>query len=255
MTVNSLDIACRTHVGLVRDNNEDCYTADGDYGLFVVADGMGGHCSGEVASRIAVEAAAEVLGQVQHDDTADELDSLMQVGRAAEIANGAIFAEVGRHADLGGMGTTLVVALFRGNRIYYAHVGDSRLYRLRNGTLRQLTRDHSLVQHLVDEGLFRDREEANQAGVGDNVLTRCLGQDPNVEVDVGDASLKDGDMFLCCTDGLSGVVSDRHLADVLAGDESLELIAARLEAAALSAGGPDNVTLVVVRPRLLAEPS
>lgn len=251
MTVNSLDIACRTHVGLVRDNNEDSYTADGDYGLFVVADGMGGHCSGEVASRIAVEASAEVLGQVQQDDAADELDSLMQVGRAAEIANGAIFAEVGRHEELSGMGTTVVNALFRGNRIYFAHVGDSRLYRLRAGKLRQLTRDHSLVQHLVDEGLFRDREEANQAGVGDNVLTRCLGQDPNVQVDVGDALLKEGDLFLCCTDGLCGVVPDDQLARLMESNESLELMAARLEAAALAAGGPDNVTLVLVRPNLL----
>lgn len=252
MTVNSLDIACRTHVGLVRDNNEDSYTADGDYGLLVVADGMGGHCSGEVASRIAVEAAAEVLGQVQHEDMADELDSLMQVGRAAEIANGAIFAEVGRHAELSGMGTTLVAGLFRGDRIYYAHVGDSRLYRLRNGALRRLTRDHSLVQHLVDEGLFRDREEANQAGVGDNVLTRCLGQDPNVEVDVGDASLRPDDLFMCCTDGLCGVLSDQQLERLMLSDEPLELMAARLEAAALAAGGPDNVTLVLVRPQLIA---
>lgn len=251
MTVNSLELAYRTHVGLVRDNNEDSYTADGDYGLMVVADGMGGHCSGEVASRIAVEAAADVLGQAQHDDAADDLDSLMVVGRAAEVANGAIFAAVGRNPELTGMGTTVVTALFRNNRIFYSHVGDSRLYRLRGGRLRRLTRDHSLVQHLVDEGLFRDREEAREAGVGDNVLTRCLGQDPNVEVDVGDASLAAGDLFLCCTDGLCGLVPDERLESLMAKDEPLELMAARLEAAALSAGGPDNVTLVLVRPVLL----
>jgi len=251
MTVNSLEIACRSHVGLVRNNNEDSYTADGDYGLLVVADGMGGHCSGEVASRIAVEAAAEVLGHAQQDDAADELDSLLVVGRSAEVANGAIFAEVGRREDLTGMGTTLVAAMFRGDRIYYAHVGDSRLYRLRGGRLRCLTRDHSLVQHLVDEGLFRDRDEANEAGVGDNVLTRCLGQDPNVEVDVGDAPLKPGDLFLCCTDGLCGIVADERLEALMLNEEPLELIAARLEAAALSAGGPDNVTLVLVRPLLI----
>lgn len=250
MTVNSLEISCRTHVGLVRNNNEDSYTADGDYGLLVVADGMGGHCSGEVASRIAVEAAAEVLGQTQQEDMADELDSLMLVGRSAEVANGAIFAEVGRRAELAGMGTTLVSALFRDNRIFYAHVGDSRLYRLRAGRLRSLTRDHSLVQHLVDEGLFRDRDEAHEAGVGDNVLTRCLGQDPNVQVDVGDSALKPGDLFLCCTDGLCGIVTDERLQDLMLSHEPLELIAARLEAAALAAGGPDNVTLVLVRPLL-----
>jgi serine/threonine protein phosphatase PrpC len=252
MTVNSLELACRTHVGLVRENNEDSYTADGDYGLLVVADGMGGHCSGEVASRIAVETSAEELGQVQHLDLADELDSLLVVGRAVENANNAIFKEVATAPELTGMGTTLVTAIFRDNRIYYAHVGDSRLYRLRAGRLRHLTRDHSLVQHLVDEGLFRDRDEAHEAGVGDNVLTRCLGQDPNVEVDVGDAALQEGDLFMCCTDGLCGLVNDQRIQELMASGESLELIAARLEAAALAAGGPDNLTLVLARPQLLA---
>lgn len=250
MTVNSLELACRSHVGLVRENNEDSYTADEDYGLFVVADGMGGHCSGEIASRIAVEMAAEELGQVQHEDLADELDSLMLVGRAVERANQAIFSEVDRHPEQSGMGTTVVAALFRDDRIYFAHVGDSRLYRFRNGHLHRLTRDHSLVQHLLDEGLFRDRAEAREAGVGDNVLTRCLGQDPNVEVDVGDADLKAGDIFLCCTDGLTGMVSDARIAALLSADEPLETSAARLEAAALAGGGTDNVSLVLARPLL-----
>jgi len=251
MSVNSLELACRTHLGLVRDNNEDSYTADGDYGLLVVADGMGGHCSGEVASCIAVEAAAEELGHCQQEDLADELDSLLLVGRAIEAANNAIFRETAAAPELTGMGTTLVVALFRNDRIFYAHVGDSRLYRVRDGRLRRLTRDHSLVQHLVDEGLFRNRAEAHEAGVGDNVLTRCLGQDPNVEVDVGDAALAPGDLFLCCTDGLCGLVSDQRIAELLSGDEPLEIVAARLEAAALAAGGPDNITLVLVRPLLV----
>lgn len=250
MTVNSLELACRSHVGLVRENNEDSYTADEDYGLLVVADGMGGHCSGEVASRIAVESAAEELGHAQHEDLADELDSLLVAGRAIERANQAIFDEVGVHPEQRGMGTTLVVALFRDDRIYFAHVGDSRLYRLRNGRLHRLTRDHSLVQHLVDEGLFRSRAEAHEAGVGDNVLTRCLGQDPNVEVDVGDADLQSGDLFLCCTDGLTGMLSDERIATLLDVDGSLETAAARLEAAALGSGGTDNVTLVLARPIL-----
>jgi serine/threonine protein phosphatase PrpC len=250
MTVNSLELACRSHVGLVRENNEDSYTADEDYGLLVVADGMGGHCSGEVASRIAVEAAAEELGHAQHKDLADELDSLMVAGHAIERANQAIFQEVAEHAELAGMGTTLVSALFRDNRVYFAHVGDSRLYRVRKGHLHRLTRDHSLVQHLLDEGLFRDREEAHEAGVGDNVLTRCLGQDPNVEVDVGDADLEAGDLFLACSDGLTGMLSDREISELLNKDESLEMAAARLEAAALGKGGNDNVTLVLARPLL-----
>jgi protein phosphatase len=135
--------------------------------------------------------------------------------------------------------------------LFFAHVGDSRLYRYRGGQLRQLTRDHSLIQQLVDEGLFADRREAQGAGVGDNILLRSLGLEARVEPDVGDARIEPGDLYLFCTDGLAGKVPDRDIAALLAdADEDLDLLAERLKQAALDVGGPDNVTLILARPRL-----
>ena len=148
--------------------------------------------------------------------------------------------------------TTLVAAIFRENRIFYAHVGDSRLYRLRNGVLRQLTRDHSLVQQLIDDGMCRSKEEAREMGIGDNVLTRSLGLDLEVEVDVGDSSLQPGDLYLICSDGLTGPLSNGFIRDVMiAKGRSLESMAAELLDAALANGARDNVTLILARPSLV----
>ena len=251
MTSHTLEVATRSHVGRVRPHNEDAFVALAARGVVVVADGMGGHKAGEVASLLAAEVVANALCDVQESDGADDLDSLMQVGRAVELANEAIAARVRREPQLAGMGTTLVAAMFRHERIFYAHVGDSRLYRLRNGRMRQLTRDHSLVQQLIDQGIFRSRAEARDAGVGDNVLIRSLGVAGALEVDIDDAPLQPEDTYLFCTDGLCGKVSDREIARLLRrSDASLEDLADDLERAALDAGGPDNITLVLARPRL-----
>jgi protein phosphatase len=251
LTVHPLELATRSHVGLVRAHNEDAFAALAAEGVVVVADGMGGHNAGEVASELAVEAAANALCDVQEADLADDIDSLMHIGRAAELANGAILERTRREPQLAGMGTTAVLAMFRHQRIFYAHVGDSRLYRMRDGRLRALTRDHTLVQQLLDQGLFRDRAEARLAGVGDNVLIRSLGVDGAVEVDVGDAPLQRDDIYLFCTDGLCGKVPDEELQRLLcAPGHGLDALADRLQQAALDAGGSDNITLVLARPRL-----
>lgn len=250
MAAHSLECEHRTHVGLVRQHNEDYLTCFPDLGILVLADGMGGHQAGEVAARIAVEAAAEALLSVQEGDLADELESLLQVERAAECANQAVFAAVGRDPALEGMGTTLVAAMFRERRVYYSHVGDSRLYRLRDGTLRCLTRDHSLVQEVLDNGLFASRAEVQAAGIGDNILTRCIGLHPDVDVDVGDTDLRPGDLFLACTDGLCGKVSDQTIQHVMVASRTLGEMASDLVELALQAGGRDNISVILARPRL-----
>ncbi len=250
MTVHALDLAARSHVGRVRTHNEDAWVALARQGVVVVADGMGGHSAGEVASRLAVDRIAAALADLQERDFADEIDSLMQVGQALEQANRAVVESAHSDPRLAGMGTTVVAALFRNERIFFAHVGDSRLYRLRGGRLRRLTRDHSLVQQLLDQGLFRNRAEARMAGVGDNVLIRSIGVDGQVEVDVGDAPLHPGDLFLLCTDGLCGKVPDKVLGELLRQPGDLEQLAERLQQAGLDAGGTDNITLVLVRPRV-----
>ncbi|RMG38937.1 MAG: serine/threonine-protein phosphatase [Gammaproteobacteria bacterium] len=250
MAVHRVECEHRTHVGLVRPHNEDYLACFPDLGVLVLGDGMGGHQAGEIAARIAVEAAAEALLSVQEEDAADELESLLEVGRAAEEANRAVFEAVARDPALKGMGTTLVTALFRGERVYFSYVGDSRLYRLRDGSLERLTRDHSLVQEVLDNGLFGSRAEVRAAGIGDNILTRCIGLDPDVEVDVGDVGLHEGDIFLACTDGLCGRVSDQTIRHVMTASPSLREMASDLVEVALRAGGRDNISVIVARPLL-----
>lgn len=244
-----MDCAFRTHVGKVRAHNEDYLVCLGDLGVLVLGDGMGGHQAGEVAAKIAVETAASELLAAQHRDAAGELESLLTVGKAAEAANQAVIDAVQKSPECEGMGTTLVAVLFREGRIYHAHVGDSRLYRLREGKLQALTRDHSLVRELLDNGLFGSLEEARQAGIGDNILTRSIGLVRNVEVDVGDDEVLPGDHFLVCSDGLCGKVDDATIGTLMARHLSMEGMADALLNAAMDAGGRDNISLIVARSR------
>lgn len=247
MTVHAMECAHRSHVGLVRKQNEDYLACFDRLGLLVLGDGMGGHTAGEVASRLAVETAAEALMPVQQEDRADDLESLMYVGRAVEQANRAVIDAVVGRPELEGMGTTLVLAMFRQQRLFYSYVGDSRLYRLRDRQLRQLTRDHSLVQELIDHGLFASLQEARKAGIGENILTRSIGLNPDVEVDVGDHELFEDDLYLLCSDGLCGKVEDHQIESIMLGSNDVEQIADQLQQAALDIGGRDNISLIVAR--------
>jgi len=249
MSSHALECAIRSHVGLVRPHNEDYLACHAEQGVLVLADGMGGHNAGEVASRIAVEAAAESLCRIQDRDSMDDLESLLAVADAIERANSEVFGAVDRDESLKGMGTTLVLALYRESHVFFAHVGDSRLYLFRAGQLRSLTRDHSLVQEMMDNGLFKTRAEARAAGIGDNVLTRSIGLDHSVESDVGDRELMPGDLFLMCSDGLCGRVADARIAELMSQGEDVEQIASLLETAALDAGGRDNISIIVARVR------
>lgn len=251
MAVHKIAVATRSHQGLVRSRNQDWLQVDAKCGIVVLADGMGGHRAGEVASRLAVEAASADLLPAQLAEKTDYMATLLRVGHAVEVANEALLEECRRHPELQGMGTTLVLALFRDNRIYYAHVGDSRLYRARFGRVRRLTRDHSLIQQMVDDGVFLNRAAARQAGIGDNVLTRSLGMKRHTDVDVGDAMVESGDTYLLCSDGLHGMVTDTEIARILRNPEGdLEGQAQALVDAALAAGGNDNVSVVLARPLL-----
>lgn len=251
MAVHQIELATRSHVGLVRSDNQDSIRTDPGLGVVVLADGMGGHCSGEVASRVAVEAALADLLPAQRDDNADDTKSLLNVGHAVEAANNALVAMCAVHPELDGMGTTVVAAIFRDGQIYHAHVGDSRLYRVRYGRIRLLTRDHSLIQRVIDDGVFLNRRQAREAGIRDNVLTRSLGTRMQAEADVGNAVLEAGDTYLLCSDGLHGLVADNVLARILRDPEgALEEQAQALLDAALTAGGNDNISLILARPKL-----
>lgn len=231
--MNAPEYGHGTHVGRVRKNNEDSYFADPDAGFWVVADGMGGHEAGEVASRIAVETVTAGLRQ--------GLSTTEAIGRARQAVIDS--ARAGEGAS--GMGSTVVVFRLDGPVYEVAWVGDSRAYRW-NGSLTQLTRDHTFVQELVDAGVINEQDARHHPHR--NRLTRVLaaiaGNLGEVETVVG--TLAPGDCMLLCSDGLTSELSEEQIADILAGEGDVQSKVDRLIEAALAAGGHDNVTVLLV---------
>jgi protein phosphatase len=227
---------------MVRTSNEDSCAANAKNKLFLVADGMGGHAAGEIASRIAASTVEEVVA-TQGDPTSNFEDVLRL---AAQEANGRIYEAQRRTAEYGGMGSTLTVLAFRESSYYIVHVGDSRTYRLRAGVLEQLTRDHSLVWPLFESGALSKKDLSRHPQK--NLITRSMGLYPEVEVDFECGEACEGDLFLLCSDGLTDVLSDEDIRDLLlcAGANSQELSDFLVDEAN-RCGGPDNVTVVVVR--------
>jgi protein phosphatase len=242
-----LEFASRTDRGRVRHHNEDAVTVEPKLGLVVVADGIGGASAGEVASRLAAHVIAERFRNRPALPT--QRPEALQVAReAVEDANRIIWDSAQRSPRYHGMGTTVVVGYVGPGFLIYAHVGDSRLYRLREGTLVQLTRDHSLIQEVVDQGFFPTMEDAQRYGISGNILTRGLGTANPVTVDVQDVDIQPGDLFLFCTDGLSGMVTDDGIRTVLdAPSKDLEHLADELVDLACEGGGLDNVTVALMR--------
>lgn len=227
--------AFRTDVGKVRANNQDAPIVSEKLRLYGVADGMGGHKGGEVASTSA------------RDDLLRELEgktpSVAALSGAIEEVNRQIYHQQEHDDALTGMGTTLSVLWMSDNFVYIGHVGDSRVYLLREGEFRQMTLDHSLVEQLVREGVLTEEEAQNHPMR--NIITRAIGTDESVEVDVVVEERRKGDLWLACSDGLHGLVDDRQMRDALR-QYAPEKAADVLLKAALDAGGRDNVTLVIV---------
>lgn len=227
--------AFRTDVGKVRANNQDAPIVSEKLRLYGVADGMGGHKGGEVASTSA------------RDDLLRELEgktpSVAALSGAIEEVNRQIYHQQEHDDALTGMGTTLSVLWMSDNFVYIGHVGDSRVYLLRDGEFKQMTLDHSLVEQLVREGVLTEEEAQNHPMR--NIITRAIGTDESVEVDVVVEERRKGDLWLVCSDGLHGLVDDRQMRDALR-QYAPEKAADVLLKAALDAGGRDNVTLVIV---------
>jgi len=227
--------AFRTDVGKVRANNQDAPIVSEKLRLYGVADGMGGHKGGEVASTSA------------RDDLLRELEgktpSVAALSGAIEEVNRQIYHQQEHDDALTGMGTTLSVLWMSDNFVYIGHVGDSRVYLLRDGEFKQMTLDHSLVEQLVREGVLTEEEAQNHPMR--NIITRAIGTDESVEVDVVVEERRKGDLWLACSDGLHGLVDNRQMRDALR-QYAPEKAADVLLKAALDAGGRDNVTLVIV---------
>jgi PPM family protein phosphatase len=247
-----VDIGARTDLGRVRENNEDNFRVDQDLNLFVLSDGMGGVEHGEVASSIAVESVAEYCRDARNDSAittfAQSQDHLSKrtnrLVSAVHFANAKIYDSASSSPDRHGMGATLVGVWLDGMRLSIAHVGDSRLYLLRSGSLRQVTEDHSLVAEQVRQGLMTQME-ADHSPL-QNVLTRALGTQPFVEVEAQEESLAPGDVLLLCSDGLTKMVQEKDIVATLNSPSSAQAAADRLIELANRGGGFDNTTVIVV---------
>jgi protein phosphatase len=242
-----LEFFSATDVGRARDNNEDSVALDEAAGLAVLADGMGGYNAGEVASQMATDFVCAELGRWLREATAGASD--IEVRRAMDIcvdnANRAIFNAANANPLYAGMGTTLVVAVFREARLLLGHVGDSRAYLLRGGRLQQLTRDHSLLQEQIDAGLITPEQAA--FSMHKNLVTRAVGVEDTVLLETHLHEVSAGDTVLLCSDGLSDMLDDHSMAQLLLMHDTLAAAGRALVEAANDAGGKDNISLVLVR--------
>jgi len=253
----SLQSASLTDPGRVRDHNEDCIESRPEIGLYVLADGMGGYNAGEVASGMATSLIADGLQEAWQPRDVDRLgrddaralaDKL--IGEQIVRSNSAIFTTSQNNAECAGMGTTLVVCLFYDNFVSVAHIGDSRLYRLRGEVMSQVTRDHSLLQEQLDSGLITPEEA--KLSQNKNLVTRALGIDPTVEPELHTYDTQPEDIYLLCSDGLSDMVDDEEIRLTLITLKSNpSLTVQQLIQAANDNGGRDNISAMLIR---VAEP-
>lgn len=226
--------------GLKREGNQDSFLIDERLGLFVVADGVGGHFGGEVASALAVETVREVIAHPK----AYEFKPKEVLNQAYEEASHRIYDRASIEPKLNGMGTTMVMSYVRDSKIYIANVGDSRCYLYRKPFLWQLTEDHSLINEQIRLGVMS--EEQARKVIGKNVITRSVGFERDVFPDIIEREISDGDTFLFCSDGLSGMVTDSDMCAAF-NSNPIEKIAPIMIEKALHNGGDDNVTVVVIQ--------
>ena len=247
-----------TDRGLARTHNEDCFEIDREQNLFLVADGMGGHRHGEVASRLAVDTIRTFLGQIAGGDATMPTLPEARLGRqsnllkmALRLAHDEVIRAIREDRRLAGMGTTVVALSLDGDVASVAHVGDSRAYLVRDGALELLTQDHTWVNEQVTAG-FLSSDQARSHPLK-NVVTRALGGDSRLEVDVREVAVEPGDLFLLCSDGLTTMLSDREIERSADSDRSPRQVCDALVEAANRRGGLDNVTVVALRVEAAAE--
>ncbi|MDP9035078.1 MAG: Stp1/IreP family PP2C-type Ser/Thr phosphatase [Myxococcota bacterium] len=241
-------------VGLQREHNEDSFVVLNEHDLFVVADGMGGHRAGDVASRLATETISEFFRTTANEDVTwpfhfdtnlSEEENRLLTG--IRVANRHIFERSTRSREFHGMGTTVVGAMFspKKGRIYIGHVGDSRCYRVRDGQIRLMTRDHSLINDYLLA--MPDLTDEQKSELPKNVITRALGMQDHVVVDLQHDDPRDGDTYVLCSDGLSGMVMDEEIRQIVASTSDVREACGRLIQRANEQGGEDNITAVLVR--------
>jgi PPM family protein phosphatase len=248
-----IEVAGCSHVGMKRNHNEDAFLVLSDEHLYCVADGMGGHASGEIASRIAIEELEDFYRRSSKDadltwpfkmDRGRNYEE-NRLSTAIKLANARIYEAASSEANYRGMGTTVVSLHFADDGVYIGHVGDSRAYCLRDGALRQMTEDHSLLNDYLKAKKLTAEEI--DAFPHKNVIVRALGMKDTVQVDIEHFQPNDGDVFLLCSDGLSGMVHDDALMATVTASEDLQATCGQLIDMANAAGGNDNITCILVR--------
>jgi protein phosphatase len=252
---NSLQITSLSDPGMVRSHNEDSVSTDVAHGLVVLADGMGGYNAGEVASGMATTViVTELQGLLEqfaphevHAKSGEKYAAIMLREQVAK-ANTSIFQAAQSQPQYAGMGTTLVVVLFYDNRMTVAHIGDSRMYRMRGDQFIQVTRDHSLLQEQIDSGMITAEQAKHSQNK--NLVTRALGIDATVESEIHEYETEPGDIYLLCSDGLSDMVEDEDIGLTLQTlGSNLNLAAQQLVQMANDNGGRDNISVILVRVR------
>jgi PPM family protein phosphatase len=237
----------RTDPGLARENNEDSVTVDEATRLGILADGMGGYNAGEVASGMATTFIKSELGrwlaQAGRHANAREVRRAMEI--CVDNANRSIFNAANSNPQYSGMGTTLVVGVFQDGRLMLGHIGDSRCYRMRNNQLEQITKDHSLLQEQMDAGLITPEQAATSTNK--NLVTRALGVEDAVLLEVNEHKVEPGDLYLMCSDGLSDMLDDGAISSILSSDGSLEQKTVQLIDAANANGGRDNISVLLAQ--------
>lgn len=242
-----------TDRGRVRSNNEDAVAVHPDVCLAILADGMGGYNAGEVASSMATTLIGTELSPWLADfgEKATAVEVRRMLETCVDNVNSAIFDASLSNTSYSGMGTTLVVAVFLGNRLMLGHIGDSRCYRLRGDMLQQITRDHSWLQEQIDAGLMTPQQAAESGGR--NLVTRALGVDSFVQIEVNEFSVQPGDLFVLCSDGLTDMVDDDDLAALARMPIALESKAEQMIELANALGGRDNISVVLVQTAISEE--
>jgi PPM family protein phosphatase len=226
---------------MIRDSNEDSFIANSKSRIFLVADGMGGHAAGEIASQIAASTMNELFPKKNTESSMEDALSL-----AVREANSRVYETQRQKPEYRGMGSTLTALTIGDDRYFLAHVGDSRAYLFREKTLIQLSQDHSIVWPLYQKGILTKEDISRHPRK--NLITRSIGTHPEVEMDMQSGSVCKGDVFLLCTDGLTDVLSDGDIQQILSDDgNNIQEAGERLIQAANSGGGPDNITVVVIR--------
>ena len=245
--MNDVSACGKTDTGLKRHRNEDSYAVDLDYGLFIVADGMGGHAAGDMASRMAVEIVGDFIKKALSDSEITwpfGLDyslprEINAISSGIRLANRHIFHE---SKD---MGTTMVALLIKDDKASICHVGDSRLYKIRDDMIEQITEDHSLVAGEIKKGTIT-KEQAKNHSLR-HVITRAIGMSADIQCDCKVEAVRSGDMFLLCSDGLSGMLEDSEILDITTKENRIESCCERLIREANEKGGNDNITAILVR--------